>query len=146
MDAAIDEIEGEDGASGERRADDANDAGKTRSAARTRRRARAPTFDLKALAARSDTQHSGRWALVLRRAIDAGQDRAIIEAVAQRFAVSDNVIRRLWREAPPALGQPPTWHLGQILRRLHEAGDRDWPRGIVGWNALIASAVPAEAV
>jgi len=103
-------------------------------------------FDLKPLAARSLSAHSLHWAGVLRRAIDAGQDRAAIEAIAQRFAVGDNVIRRIWRERPAALGQPPTWHLAQVLRRLHALGERDWPVTDASWRALLAHAVPAEAL
>lgn len=114
--------------------------------ARTRARCRqVPTYDLRPLAARQDSAHSLRWAGVLRCAIDAGQDRAVIEAIAQRFAVSDNLVRRLWREKPLALGQPPTWQLAQILRRLGQCGDRHWPADAPAWEALIASAVPAEA-
>lgn len=104
-----------------------------------------PTLDLRALAARADTSHSVRWAATLHRAIDAGQDRAVIEALAQRFAVGDNLLRRLWREVPAALGQPPTWHLAQILRRLDALGPRDWPETEAHWRALIAAAVPGEA-
>lgn len=103
-------------------------------------------FDLKPLAARSQSAHSLHWAGVLRRAIDAGQDRAAIEAIAQRFAVGDNVIRRIWRERPAALGQPPTWHLAQVLRRLHALGERDWPASDAAWRTLLAQAVPAEAL
>ena len=103
-------------------------------------------FDLKPLAARSQSAHSLHWAGVLRRAIDAGQDRAAIEAIAQRFAVGDNVIRRIWREQPAALGQPPTWHLAQVLRRLHALGERDWPATAAAWRTLLAQAVPAEAL
>lgn len=104
-----------------------------------------PTLDLRAIAARNASAHSARWAGVLRRAIDAGQDRAVIEALAQRFAVGDNLIRRLWREMPAALGQPPTWHLRQILRRLDTLGERHWPATDAQWRELIARAVPAEA-
>lgn len=114
-------------------------------ARRHARRRQAPTFDLRPLAARQDSAHSLRWAGVLKRAIDAGQDRAVIEAIAQRFAVGDNVVRRVWRDRPAALGQPPTWQLAQILRRLGERGDRDWPGDAAAWEALIASAVPIEA-
>lgn len=114
-------------------------------AAFIRRRHQAPTLDLRGLAARSETSHSLRWSAVLRRAIDAGQDRAIIEALAQRFAVSDNVIRRLWREQPGALGAPPTWHLTQILRRLNDLGSRDWPANDRDWQTLAAHSIPAEA-
>ncbi|NLD67948.1 MAG: hypothetical protein GX644_03940 [Limnobacter sp.] len=103
-------------------------------------------FDLRRLAARSDSAHSLHWAGMLRRAVDAGQDRATIESIAQRFAVDDNVIRRIWREQPDALGQPPTWHLAQILRRLDALSHRDWPEDEPGWRRLIADAVPAEAL
>lgn len=107
--------------------------------------AQVPTLDLRGLAARRDTTHSLRWASQLRAAIEAGQDRQIIEALAQRFAVDDNVIRRLWREPPAALGVPPTWHLAQILRRLQAAGDRQWPGDASAWQRLMAEAVPVEA-
>lgn len=103
-------------------------------------------FDLRRLAARNHSAHSIRWAQVLRRAVDAGQDRMTIEAIAQRFAVDDNVIRRIWREQPQALGQPPTWHLGQILQRLHRSPERDWPASDAAWRTFIAQAVPAEAL
>jgi hypothetical protein len=103
------------------------------------------TLDLRAIAARSASSHSERWAAILQRAVDAGQDRAVIEALAQRFSVADNLIRRLWREAPAALGQPPTWHLAQILRQLADEGERAWPVDDAQWHALIARAVPAEA-
>lgn len=104
-----------------------------------------PTFELRPIAARERSAHSLYWAAALKRAIDAGQDRATIEAIAQRFAVGDNVVRRIWRERPAALGQPPTWQLGQILRQLQANGERAWPTDAAGWQALIASAVPAEA-
>jgi hypothetical protein len=105
----------------------------------------ARTLDLRAIAARSASAHSLHWTGVLRRAIDAGQDRSVIEALAQRFAVGDNLIRRLWREAPAALGQPPTWHLRQVLRQLEMLAERDWPQSDAQWRALLARAVPAEA-
>lgn len=104
-----------------------------------------PTFELRALAAREGSAHSLYWATMLKRAIDAGQDRAVIEAIAQRFAVDDNVVRRIWRERPAGLGQPPTWQLGQILRTLQANGERAWPADAGAWQALLASAVPAEA-
>lgn len=112
---------------------------------RRARRRQVPTYDLRPLAARQDSAHSLRWAGVLRRAIDAGQDRCVIEAIAQRFAVGDNVVRRIWREKPAGLGQPPTWQLAQILRRLGECGERSWPGDAGAWAELIASAVPVEA-
>ena len=105
----------------------------------------ARTLDLRAIAARSASAHSRHWTGVLRRAIDAGQDRSVIEALAQRFAVGDNLIRRLWRESPAALGQPPTWHLRQVLRQLEALGERDWPRSDAQWHALLSRAVPVEA-
>jgi len=105
----------------------------------------AATLDLRAIAARSRSSHSARWAAILQRAIDAGQDRSVIEALAQRFAVPENLIRRLWRENPAALGQPPTWHLAQILRRLAAGGERAWPGNDEAWRELIAQAIPAEA-
>ncbi len=104
-----------------------------------------PTFELRAVAARERSAHSLYWATMLKRAIDAGQDRAVIEAIAQRFAVDDNVVRRIWRERPAGLGQPPTWQLGQILRTLQANGERAWPADAAGWQALLASAIPAEA-
>jgi hypothetical protein len=110
-----------------------------------RRRGRCRRWTCEHLAARSDTAHSLHWGAVLRRAIDAGQDRGIIEALAQRFAVSDNVIRHLWRDPPAAMGAPPTWHLSQILRRLNAVAERDWPATDAHWQALAASAVPDEA-
>lgn len=108
-------------------------------------RKQTPTLDLRGLAARSETTHSLRWSAVLKQAIDAGQDRNIIEALAQRFAVNDNVIRRLWREPPTALGAPPTWHLSQILRRLNDLPEREWPVTDRDWQTFAAHAVPAEA-
>lgn len=136
-------------------ADPAGDAGSGEAEAAEPRVAAAPranacadsasTLDLRAIAARSRSSHSTRWAAILQRAIDAGQDRAVIEALAQRFAVPDNVIRRVWRENPAALGQPPTWHLGQILRRLAARDERSWPGSDEAWRELIAQAIPAEA-
>ncbi len=102
-------------------------------------------YDLRSIAARTSSSHTARWAAALRRAIDAGQDRLVIEALAQHFAVSDNTIRRLWREPPRALGQPPAWQLAPVLRQLDAAGDRGWPASDAQWRALLASAVPVEA-
>ncbi|HQP67395.1 MAG TPA: hypothetical protein PK072_12185 [Quisquiliibacterium sp.] len=102
-------------------------------------------FDLRTIAARTDSSHTVRWAGALRRAIDAGQDRLVIEALAQRFAVSDNTLRRLWRETPRALGQPPAWQLSPVLRQLDALGDRGWPTDDAQWRALLARAVPVEA-
>jgi len=102
-------------------------------------------FDLRSVAARAASSHSVHWAGVLRRAIDAGQDRAVIEALAQRFAVPENILRRLWRELPAGLGQPPGWQIGPVLRELARAGERDWPADATAWEALLARAVPVEA-
>ena len=124
---------------------DAADALELSTATLDARRRQVPTLDLRHQVARGDTAHALRWGGMLKRAIDAGQDRAIIEALAQRFAVGDNVIRRLWREQPDALGMPPTWHLAQILRLLAGLPERDWPDDASGWQALMARAVPAEA-
>lgn len=104
-----------------------------------------PTLDLRSLAARSETTHSLRWSAVLKRAIDSGQDRSVIEAIAQRFAINDNVIRRLWREPPKALGTPPTWQLARILRLLNELPERQWPSRDSEWHNLMAHAIPVEA-
>jgi hypothetical protein len=115
-------------------------------ARREARRRQVPTLDLPGLAARRDTAHSVYWSSMLRRAIDAGQDRVVIEALAQRFAIPDNVIRRLWREQPKALGQPPTWHLTQILRQLATRPERDWPQTDAQWRDLRSRSIPLEAL
>jgi hypothetical protein len=77
-------------------------------------------------------------------AIDSGQDRAAIVALARYFRVSDNLIRTLWRNCPAALGAPPTWHLRQILRVLDQLPQRHWPADGAGWAILKAQAVPAS--
>jgi hypothetical protein len=133
-------VESEPGASG------AAEGSSTGNGRRNGRSPISPGLDLPRLAARNHSAHSLHWAQVLRRAIDAGQDRLAIEAIAQRFAVGDNVIRRIWREQPAALGQPPTWHLAQILRRLNGLPEREWPASDAAWHTLIAQAVPAEAL
>lgn len=96
-----------------------------------------PTLDLAKLASRNDTMHSLRWAASLRQAVDAGQDRAVIEALAHRFAVPDNVLRRLWRDKPFGLGALPTWQLIQVLRRLATLEERAWPRDDLAWTTLL---------
>lgn len=103
----------------------------------------APGFDLRRLAARHDTAHAMHWHALLARAVDAGQDRAVIEAVAGRFAISSNLVRRIWRERPASLGQPPGWQLGEILRALESSA---WPADGNQWEALIARAIPAAAL
>lgn len=82
----------------------------------------------------------------LGRAVDGGQDAWTIIALARFFQVSDNLIRSLWRNCPAALGTPPTWHLRQILRRLDQLNERDWPQDDKGWAALKAQAVPTSLV
>ncbi len=77
----------------------------------------------------SDTSMSQRMA----QAVDSGQDRQVIEAIAQRFAVSSNTVRNLWRVAPTALGTPATWHLQQILLRLDSIAPRAWPSKPNDW-------------
>ncbi len=81
---------------------------------------------------------------LLVRAIDSGQDRWVVEAVARYFRVSDNVIRALWRNCPEALGAPPEWHLRQVLLALNERPERTWPSDAAGWLALKSSAIPAS--
>ena len=70
------------------------------------------------------------------QAVDSGQDRAVIDALAQRFAISSNTVRHLWRAAPAALGTPVTWHLQQILLRLDAIEPRDWPATPNSWLAF----------
>lgn len=80
-------------------------------------------------------------AAVVARAVDSGQDRLVIDALAHRFAVSGNTLRQLWREAPPALGTPNTWHLQQILLRLDAIPTRQWPKSHQDWLELREAAV-----
>jgi hypothetical protein len=81
----------------------------------------------------------------LRHAVDSGQDRWVIEALSAHFNVQHNTLRALWRDCPPALGAPPTWHLKQILRQLDELPERAWPRDDAQWLELASRAVPAVA-
>jgi len=81
----------------------------------------------------------------LRHAVDSGQDRAVVEALAIHFGVQVNVLRALWRHCPLALGAPPTWHLRQILLRLDALPERGWPRDDGGWLEFASRAVPAVA-
>ena len=73
---------------------------------------------------------------LITQAVDSGQDRAVIDALAQRFAISSNTVRHLWRAAPSALGTPVTWHLQQILLRLDAIEPREWPATPNGWLAF----------
>lgn len=78
--------------------------------------------------------------LFIRRAIDGGQDRVVIEALAQRLRVSPTMMRRLWREPPRGLGIPPAWLLPAILRCLDRSPEHAWPRHDADWQALIEHA------
>ena len=102
-------------------------------------------FDLPRLVAGRDTAHGQHWARVLRQAVDAGQDRMVIEAIAERFAVEPNVIRRLWHERPSGIGQPPSWQIAPILHVLAGTDWSQWPASERQWEELLAAAVPAEA-
>lgn len=77
---------------------------------------------------------------LLRQAIDAGQDRLVIEALAERLDVSPALVRRLWREPPRELGMPPAWLLPALMHRLEALADRDWPDGEEAWLSLIEQA------
>jgi hypothetical protein len=83
---------------------------------------------------------SAENALYMTKAIDSGQDRQLIEALAQRFAVSPNTLRTLWRVAPNALGTPDTWLLQKILLRLDSTDPKAWPSTPNDWFELRQSA------
>lgn len=104
-----------------------------------------PAYDLRRLSARQETLKNVNCAVRLKAAVDAGQDRAVIQVLAERFEVSENTIRLLWRDKPAALGQPPTWHLVEILRQLDQLGRHEWPGKKEDWTDLMASAIPVEA-
>ncbi len=82
----------------------------------------------------------------LGRSIDSGQDALTIMGLARYFQVSDNLVRTLWRNCPPALGTPPAWHLRQILKHLDQLPEREWPQEPPAWAALKAAAVPPTLV
>ena len=103
-----------------------------------------PGFDLRPLIAQQANAYGSQWTALLRRAIDGGQDRMIIEALAARLGVSENLIRRLWREHPVALGQPPAWLLATVLRRLDQYPERAWPRDEAAWQQLIERASASQ--
>ena len=107
---------------------------------------RPPAYDLKKVAARQETARNLHYTTQLKKAVDSGQDRQIIAAIAARFAVSENTIRLLWHGRPSALGNPPTWHLAEILKRLDGLQKREWPESGSDWQTFIADAVPAEAI
>lgn len=104
---------------------------------------RALVFDLRRRVVAADSARALWWAGLLQRAIDAGQDRAVIGSLAGRFGVPENLLRRLWREPPPGLGQPPAWQLPEVLRVLAQWPERQWPASRSGWEALLERAVPA---
>jgi hypothetical protein len=81
----------------------------------------------------------------LRQAVDSGQDRWIVEALAAHLGVQQNVLRALWRHCPAAIGAPPAWHLRQILLRLNELPERAWPRDDAQWLEFASRSVPAIA-
>ena len=76
----------------------------------------------------------------LRQAIDAGQDRLAIEALANRLAVSPALMRRLWREPPVELGVPPAWLLPALMHGLEAIAPQEWPKSADGWQALMQAA------
>jgi hypothetical protein len=99
-----------------------------------------PSFDLRPLIERQACVHGAEHSGWLRRAIDAGQDRQIIDALAARLGVSANLVRRLWRDPPRALGQPPAWLAATLLRHLDQLPERAWPLNEDGWQQLIERA------
>lgn len=105
----------------------------------------APSYDLRRLSAREETLKNVDCANRLKRAVDSGQDRTVIQVLADRFDISENTIRLLWRDKPKALGQPPTWYLAEILRQLDSLGRHDWPVTTEDWESIMSQSVPAEA-
>jgi hypothetical protein len=89
------------------------------------------------------SRHDSARRDALRQAIDSGQDRVVITALAQYFKVQEPVIRRLWRHCPPGLGMPPVWHLQPILRQLDQLPERTWPHDDASWQALAGRTLPA---
>ena len=81
-------------------------------------------------------------AVLLQRAIDAGQDRLIIQALASLLGSSEATIRRLWRDQPQALGQPPAWQLGEVVQQLDDLADRHWPANTHEWQSLLSRSMP----
>lgn len=78
----------------------------------------------------------------LRRAIDSGQDRTVIEALSAHFAVDARVLRALWRQCPRVLGSPPSWQLQPLLLTLDALPERFWPATDAQWLELAAQAWP----
>ncbi len=79
--------------------------------------------------------------LQLAQAVDSGQDRLVIQALANRFAIQPNTIRTLWRLSSTehncaALGTPNSWHLQNILLRLDALDPKHWPQTPEQWLQL----------
>jgi hypothetical protein len=81
-------------------------------------------------------------AVLLQRMIDAGQDRMIIQTLAQNFGASESTIRKLWRETPKQLGQLPAWQITEVIQHLDDLPDRDWPINNEQWLQLLTQSVP----
>jgi len=101
-------------------------------------------YDLRPLIERQACLTGSEFTGWLRRAIDAGQDRQIIEALAARLGVTANLVRRLWREPPRALGQPPAWLAATLVRHLDQLPERAWPQDDESWQQLIERASAAQ--
>ncbi|MFZ9626055.1 MAG: hypothetical protein ACO3AD_12405 [Burkholderiaceae bacterium] len=101
-------------------------------------------YDLRPLIERQACLTGSEFTGWLRRAIDAGQDRQIIEALAARLGVTANLVRRLWREPPRALGQPPAWRAATLVRHLDQLPERAWPQDDESWQQLIERASAAQ--
>ncbi len=78
-------------------------------------------------------------AVLLQRAIDAGQDRLIIDTLARNLGTNENTIRRLWREIPKTLGQPPAWQLSHVVQQLDDLDERLWPKSSQDWFDFFSS-------
>ncbi len=101
-------------------------------------------YDLRPLIERQACLTGSEFTGWLRRAIDAGQDRQIIDALAARLGVTANLVRRLWREPPRALGQPPAWLAATVVRHLDQLPERAWPQDDDSWQQLIERASAAQ--
>lgn len=101
-------------------------------------------YDLRPLIERQACLSGSEFTGWLRRAIDAGQDRQIIDALAARLGVTANLVRRLWREPPRALGQPPAWLAATLIRHLDQLPERAWPQDDESWQQLIERASAAQ--
>ncbi len=82
----------------------------------------------------TDPAVSARSALM--QAVDSGQDRRVIDSLANTFAVDPNTIRGLWRAAPQELGTPNFWRLQQVLLYLDVRPPQQWPQAPADWSAL----------